>query len=291
MALSNYLRGCRMCEQASSHKFLFRENETWDILKCPQCGFITTDPVPTLEELEKFYSEKYLSGKDSHVDLLQRVRQKPFKQVKELLMQQHITKEEPILDVGCAYGAFLQYMKEQRFTNLTGVDLSRQAIKYIAENLKLNARQGTLQQSSFADGQFAAVTMNDTFEHLPDFVETLREVRRILRPEGLFFVRLPNMNFHIIKLHLLKLSKFKWTYGVFTPPGHLNHFHPQVLACLFQHEGLEVVKATNGIPALYGSKVRVIGLQCIWAFSSVVRGLSFGYLLYGNSLVMMGKKH
>jgi ubiquinone/menaquinone biosynthesis C-methylase UbiE len=43
----------------------------------------------------------------------------------------------------------------------------------------------------FADGTFAAVIANHSLEHFVDFEKSLREIGRVLRPEGALFVSVP----------------------------------------------------------------------------------------------------
>ncbi|NJP07736.1 MAG: class I SAM-dependent methyltransferase, partial [Chloroflexaceae bacterium] len=55
-----------------------------------------------------------------------------------------------------------------------------------------NVFAGPFEQAEYATGRFDAVTMWDVLEHLHDPLASLREVRRIVRPGGLLFVRVPD---------------------------------------------------------------------------------------------------
>jgi SAM-dependent methyltransferase len=56
---------------------------------------------------------------------------------------------------------------------------------------------GTAERLPFADGALACVVSQEVFEHLPDPWAAAREVHRVLRPGGLFYVQTPFvMGFH-----------------------------------------------------------------------------------------------
>ena len=48
---------CDFCGSENSTRF--DQLEEWKIVKCTDCGFVFTNPRPTVESLPHFYSEDY----------------------------------------------------------------------------------------------------------------------------------------------------------------------------------------------------------------------------------------
>ncbi|MFC1588236.1 class I SAM-dependent methyltransferase [Planctomycetota bacterium] len=239
------------------------EEKGYQILQCPECGFITTDPIPSAEELAAFYAEHFLSERKGGEDYWESTREPVFRQIETLIAAAGFDRHCRILDVGAAYGAFLKTLKDRGYTKLTGIDLSGPAVAHMRKKLQVEAIEGDLSRAALPPDSFDAVTLIDTLEHLPDFNIVLREIGKILRPGGIAIVRVPNMNFHLAKSKLFQHMRWPAPYGLFTPPGHLNHFTPQGLARALAGAGLSANGSLNGIPDTSGGRGR-IGLLAGW---------------------------
>jgi SAM-dependent methyltransferase len=85
-----------------------------------------------------------------------------------------------LLDVGCGGGVFLRHAQAERGCTVTGVDHSREMVR-LARPL---AVQGEAEQLPFKDGEFTAVSSIVAFFFFPDALRALREMRRVLAPNG-----------------------------------------------------------------------------------------------------------
>jgi 2-polyprenyl-3-methyl-5-hydroxy-6-metoxy-1,4-benzoquinol methylase len=102
-----------------------------------------------------------------------------------------------ILELGCGYGSFLLFLKEQGYNNLLGVDISRQQVKTAH---KLGLEKGILQSDcvAFCANQppetFNAIVMIDLLEHMKKdkIVSFLTDCSKILKPGGKLLVQSPN---------------------------------------------------------------------------------------------------
>ncbi|MCH7916171.1 MAG: class I SAM-dependent methyltransferase [Deltaproteobacteria bacterium] len=61
-----------------------------------------------------------------------------------------------------------------------------------ARSLGLKVYQGRLENAGFTDGLFDVVCLNHVLEHLPDPQVTMREIKRILKPDGIVYITVPN---------------------------------------------------------------------------------------------------
>jgi 2-polyprenyl-3-methyl-5-hydroxy-6-metoxy-1,4-benzoquinol methylase len=104
------------------------------------------------------------------------------------------TSSKPrLLDVGCAYGPFLQAASEAGI-DPTGVDVSRDAVTYIQRELGFSAHVGDIRTIGNAEvaGPFDIVTMWFVIEHFSDLDTVMERISGLVRPGGIFAFSTPN---------------------------------------------------------------------------------------------------
>lgn len=96
------------------------------------------------------------------------------------------TLESTILDVGAGKGRLLLALQREGFSRLCGLE------PYLDGDLHypggLTIRRGTLAE---ATGCFAVILLHHVFEHLPEPLTALHHLKRLARPGGRIFLRLP----------------------------------------------------------------------------------------------------
>jgi len=123
-----------------------------------------------------------------------------------------------ILDYGCAYGHYLQYLRELNPSHqLYGIDIARHVVETlrprgIADDVYW---RGPDEPLPFPDGSLDMVYSFDTLEHVPN-PEALDfwfgEVHRVLRPDGRLFLFIPN--FHLkTRVSMLLSGEFRNMIG------------------------------------------------------------------------------
>jgi SAM-dependent methyltransferase len=98
-----------------------------------------------------------------------------------------------ILDVGCGTGANLLMLS--KFGDAEGVDISEDALAFCRERGLEKVKHGAAEELPYEDGTFDLVTALDVVEHLDDDVASLREMRRVLRPDGRVLLFVPTFMF------------------------------------------------------------------------------------------------
>lgn len=95
-----------------------------------------------------------------------------------------------LLDAGCGTGKLLAQSPVQRGV---GVELSSHALPYLRRRELANVVQGTVSRLPFADGVFDVVVSLDVLccVRSPGDLHALRELGRVLRPDGLLLLNLP----------------------------------------------------------------------------------------------------
>jgi 2-polyprenyl-6-hydroxyphenyl methylase/3-demethylubiquinone-9 3-methyltransferase len=111
--------------------------------------------------------------------------------------------DEKVLDAGCGDGYYLKLLK-QLYPNLElyGIDIDKKVLKVAYANLEkeLNEKSITIYEKSitdsgFKDNFFDAVFSSEVLEHVPNDLEAVLEVKRILKKDGKFIFTVPNYNF------------------------------------------------------------------------------------------------
>jgi len=140
----------------------------------------------------------------------------------------HAVPRGKLLDVGCGSGVWLMAMRELGW-GIEGVDFDSRAVQAATER-GLAVRCGSLEQQSFPDGTFDAVTMSHVIEHLPDPIRSLKECARILKPGGKLVLWTPNtssLGHRVLKQHWRGLE----------PPRHLYLFSPPSMRSVMERGG------------------------------------------------------
>ena len=97
-------------------------------------------------------------------------------------------KRIKILDVGCGTGKNVETFA--RIGESWGLDMSPRAIAYCKKRGLTRVKRGTAEKTGLQGASFDVVTLLDVLEHTDD-AKTFREMRRILRPNGLIVLTIP----------------------------------------------------------------------------------------------------
>ena len=95
-----------------------------------------------------------------------------------------------LLDIGCGGGVLSEEFAHMGYA-VTGIDTSTASIKIAldharTESLSIMYQAGSATEIPFDASSFEVVSCCDVLEHIPDWLKVISEVRRILKPGGLF---------------------------------------------------------------------------------------------------------
>jgi SAM-dependent methyltransferase len=100
-----------------------------------------------------------------------------------------VKKNLEILDAGCGTGINLDYLAE--FGNVTGADISEDAIEFCRKRGKSSVLRMDLTSLALPGDRFDLVTVLDVIEHIEDDEAALREAVRVTKPGGSILVTVP----------------------------------------------------------------------------------------------------
>ncbi len=105
-------------------------------------------------------------------------------------------KEVKILEIGCGQGYFLDFLGEQGYQNILGVDLSAEAVEFCLERgLSKVKLISNLQEFLSSSAMYDFVVLNDVIEHFPkqDVLENLEKIREKMNMGGVIIIKTGNM--------------------------------------------------------------------------------------------------
>ena len=120
-----------------------------------------------------------------------------------------------IAELACGHGSFLLWLRENGFTQVSGVDGSPEQVKLArlsgAPIVEQDAMEWLERQ---ADGTFDVFVGIDFIEHVSKdaFMELLRLTQAKLRPGGRLILRYPNGDSPLVGLNLFNDITHVWTY-------------------------------------------------------------------------------
>ena len=237
---------CPLC-RTSQFDHLYTERGVLGVVRCLSCGLIYVNP--RLKNPERVYwgqADKYFE----EAKLIFSGFAKHHRDVNYLEDLRRIKRFKPsgrLLDIGTNMGFFLRMAKGQGW-DLYGVEpspsLSEMARKYFG----LNIKNAYLKDAGFESNYFDVVTMTDVFEHIADPAGLLNEIKRILKPDGILFIKVPNGLFNLFKLRMAKLTGRLKDYDIFDSYEHVIHYSGALLKKMLQQHGFKITYQNIGRP-------------------------------------------
>lgn len=139
-----------------------------------------------------------------------------------------------ICDVGCGTGGVLHELQKLLPTKAqyTGFDISPQSISRAKdkENENLSFRQGNILEDS--DRTFDLITLMDVFEHIPDYLGFLQNIREKSKYHA-FHIPLDISSLSAVRGHPILTRR--------TTVGHLHHFTADTALATLQETGYTVI--------------------------------------------------
>lgn len=208
--------------------------------------------------------EKHYSGANYHMKSLW-----PLRPLNHWAAQ---VRARPVrlLDVGCGKGYFIRDfvrglnsrwgIQPARVTGLDIVRSSGDVFEDVSPKFEFIQFDTDGNPLPFEPGSFDFISCNHVLEHVFETEKLVREFRRVLAPDGLCLIAVPNLACWINRIGFLwgnqplgsELGTERVTYGFrpgflqkklepFRPSGHIRDFTPRGLIDLTEHCGFETV--------------------------------------------------
>lgn len=220
---------CIICKKPQA-KFKFKK-EDYPLYSCSNRHTTFVHPFPSFDTLKEYYETEYAEG--SYIihfesdDIRLKSSESRYSEL------QKYDPKGKILDIGCSTGYFLDYAAKNNLLTY-GIELSLIAVKKAKLNHE-NIINGSLDDSKYQDSFFDVIAMYDIIEHVTNPQDTMKEVSRIIKNNGLLVITTPDIE----SWHAKVMGK-RW--GVIMPPEHLIYFSKKSISLLLERYGFEVIE-------------------------------------------------
>lgn len=195
--------GCPVCRRRGSRAILRQPQRTF--YRCDGCGILYRDAFADsgvrydeqyfFDEYRRQYGRTYLDDYQS----IRRVGLRRARRMLRLLRPKASRKEQrprpQLLDIGCAYGPFLDAARKSGFRVL-GIDVAPTAVEYVRNTLRFPAIEGSIEDAALRQRwkpeSLDAVSLWYVIEHLEQARPVLRWVGEVVRPGGILAFSTPN---------------------------------------------------------------------------------------------------
>jgi len=206
-------------------------SQLYQLARCTSCSLVWLENPPCAAEMDQHYGPDY----DRKIAAAGETSPSRWRDRRKVLTQ--YKQGGALLDLGCSSGSFLETLKGKAW-DLYGIEMSTESARRAKARCGANVFVGDILDAPFKPGSFDAITCFHVFEHLYRPLEVLRKVAEWLRPGGIFYVLVPNIDSAGRRV-------FRSYWYALELPRHLYHFSPKSLSRLANSVGLEEVSLTT----------------------------------------------
>jgi len=178
-----------------------RHDPGLEVHRCASCGLVYLWPRPTAAELDRFYAGPYRRQYPMVAD--DELARDSRRRVAALLPL--LRPSSRLVDIGSGSGAFVKAIRP-----------------HAADAIGIEPDEGG--SSDQVDGEFDVVTAFHVLEHVHDPHEFLRRLSRLLRPDGILVVEVPNVDDALVSTYDIPAYR-----SFYFTNAHLWYFSPRTL--------------------------------------------------------------
>lgn len=185
------LNKCPCCNQ-NDIKYSFKNPNGFNFDVCNNDGTIFLNPIPTEKTLTQFYKSSihayhWLRGRNIDEIVIEPT---DSDDLQTLLNWAPAKIGQNLLDIGSSNGSFL--LNANKYFKIQGIELNSLTAK-VANNNGIPTFNGRVEDYQGLK-QFDVITMLQVIEHITQPSILIKEVHRLLKDDGLFYLNTPNID-------------------------------------------------------------------------------------------------
>jgi SAM-dependent methyltransferase len=214
----------------------FLTGQVFILSKCSSCSFIFLKDQPVGTDLEQYYkSDEYISHNNEAPGLTNTIYRlsRSIMLRRKLLIVKNLTNTSSgsLLDIGSGTGHFAGIMKRSGWA-AEGIELNDKARTFSEKEFGIRSYEpGDI--SRLPDEKYDCITLWHVLEHFSDPFSYIAEIRRLLKPDGIVLLALPNSS-------SADAVHYKEEWAAWDVPRHLWHFNPDTLRIFSDNSGFQI---------------------------------------------------
>lgn len=224
------------------------------IVEDSKFGFKRVEPIPSQEEVERFYAQEFYDANAKYFNnsaLLLQEEQSDFfnSRWKAIYDELHsffgneISKKS-VFDIGFGFAQALKYLKNKGL-KVSGLEPSKEGVDYARAN-GIMAIHGGIERLDLVKDKSEVVLLLNVLEHLREPEQTLVNIKdEVLTSNGMLVIDVPNdfNDFQLVADAEYDLNEW-WVH----PPNHINYFSHESLQRLLKGAGFKIIRCTSSFP-------------------------------------------
>lgn len=225
------------------------------IIKDPLHGYLRLEPIPSQDEVEKFYAEEFYAANAAYFNnsaLNVQLEQLEFynsrwENIYDVCLSFFGDKlpEKKVFDIGFGFAQALIYLKEKGLT-VSGLEPSIEGVNYARKNGITAFHAGIESYDVVGKEKFDIVLLLNVLEHLRNPAETLDKIKnQLLERKGLLVIDVPN-DFNLFQE--VANAEYGLNEWWVVAPTHINYFSVSSIKKLLQDCGYNVFDYAASFP-------------------------------------------
>jgi len=203
-------------------------------VKCKSCNLVYVNPILNKAEYAKLWSaeDSWESVLESeHQIKMQALEANYSMDIAELYLEKKGSIS--VCDVGCGPGTLLREAKKKGYYAF-GVEPNKRCHKFLKE-AGIDYTGDFFPLKKDIGKRFDCIFLLNALEHMRNPLETISEVKKLLKPSGFLYISVPCFDALVNKIMHEKA-------GVFAGHSHIQFFSIETLSNLFNKAGFDVLE-------------------------------------------------
>ena len=217
--------------------------------RCRRCGFGQPEALPVLAGyFDRMYDQRW-SEEWVAQEFASSIKAHIFRDVLVFLNARVPAGDRTLLDIGAHVGRFIHDAQHDGW-RAEGVELNPRTAAFAARRTQAVVHRVNADALALGTTRFAAITLIDVLEHIPDPLKMLQTAARLLRPGGWLAVKVPSGPSQLLKERLRAAIFRGYRATVADNLVHVNHFSPRALRLALVRAGFTEVVLRPAAPEL-----------------------------------------